>query len=171
MIAELNGLLKNYEIMPDSFVMPSDYSKGEIIGGKFVLDETEKAKDDRLAGMLKNKLRTTWFSVVRGRLKEAVEEFDLDLASMDKQQKEFEALLMKEDALMNAIQQKRLKSLLQIPIEDRLLVAKEAQRDAAREFLAEKIRLVYGFDALLKEAARKLKKFTTVQESGYEDAK
>jgi hypothetical protein len=159
LLFDLNRLLKEYSVMPDSFILPGDYSKSVFAGGKFTLTDEERAKEPRLLKMKENKLRTTWFNKTIEGLSRAALDFDIELAPFDKLRTEFKALLQKEDSRWLEILGKTKDELKQVSKEDLDRLAKPAIREASKEFLAEKIRLVYGFDALLKEAIKHLKKF------------
>jgi len=155
-IAQLSVFLKEYQIMPESFILPVDYPKGEFVGGKFQMSLAEEGKQERLDALKQNKLRTTWFNVVISGLKKASVQFDIDLPSLAKQESEFRELLNQEDLRAKEILNQKIAGK-KISPEESLVVYKEARREASKELIAEKIRLIYGFDALLKQTIKKLK--------------
>lgn len=161
LLFDLTRLLKEYSVMPDSFIMPDDYSKSVFVNGKFIKSEDELAKDSRLLELKQNKLRSSWFKNTIKRLESAVSDFDIELAPLEKLRTEFKELLRKEDARWLEVLGKTKAELKALSADENELIriSKMARREASEEFRAEKIRLVYGFDALLKEAIKHLKKY------------
>jgi len=137
-IRRINSLLSDYDVMPDSFIMPELYQKYRMIGGKQVFVELEKAK--------KNKLITGWFTKAFNACRDAEELIETAMPD------EFMALLKKEDELAQEAVSVELqgKTVNDVVADEMARILKTAKRKAAFEYVDEKVNILRRIEALMR---------------------
>jgi hypothetical protein len=143
-IRRINSLLSDYDVMPDSFIMPELYQKYRMIGGKQVFVELEKAK--------KNKLITGWFTKAFNACRDAEELLETAMPERQVLSDEFMALLKKEDELAQEAVRVELqgKTVNDVVADEMARILKTAKRKAAFEYVDEKVNILRRIEALMR---------------------
>lgn len=138
LLDQINVLLNEYTIMPDSFLMPEDYSSADL---------EQKTK---------NKLRTTWFFKAFARLESSQDILGADPSVLANLKSDFQKLLEEE-----AQQTKLILAKEKIDFSDSVALIqrfKEIKRDLAPQFVEAKTQLINAIEFVLKRSLRDLQK-------------
>jgi len=138
LVDQINELLNEYSIMPDSFLMPDDYSSAEL---------EQKAK---------NKLRTTWFSKAFVRLETSQDILGTDPAVLANLKSDFQALLLAE-----AQQTKLILAKETLDFSDSVVLIqrlKEIKHGLAPQFVEAKTQLINAVEFVLRRSLVDLQK-------------
>jgi len=139
LIDQVQTVLNGYTIMPDSFLMPEDYSSTEAL-------ETKK----------QNKLRTSWFTLAFTRLEECLPIVGFDQNLLDDFRQQFQSLLAEESQLVK----EKLKDVKPDPTNPTKWIQyiKELKRELAPSFVESKTNLVHSIEFVLRRCLAELQK-------------
>lgn len=149
-IQMLDHLMFEYEVMPDSFIMPEMYDGAIADSGERVYLELEKAK--------RNKLITGWFAKIFQALETICRQYDFNQSEINKLNSEFKQLIGEEDEAAMALIHESLggKRLEQISPEELPRIIKEGKKGVAVDFMARKLAIIREIEELANELKQKL---------------
>jgi hypothetical protein len=152
--AQIKELLNDYEIMPDSFIMPADYEVYDKKGGRRVINKERQAALDE---KLKNKLRNKWFALSFARLNEVYDRLRLDTTPLIEIKSNFSDVVRAEsEATVSRLTIDDMKL-----VKDPALLAlryKEIKQEIVPDFAEQRAELTKAVDFLLLSAEKQLAK-------------